>query len=81
MADIQFQEPQYAQSPSSAGPSGITGLITRWGLAKDERQAKIVLLIIAVLAVVVAVFTTFSFGGAGAVKPLVPSIDGMYPPR
>ncbi len=70
MADIQFQETQYAQHASLSGPTGIIGLVMRWGLASDERQAKLMLLIITIAAAVAAVFIYGPFAGTSQTEPI-----------
>lgn len=58
MADIQFDtEQEYArQSAQQSEPSGLTGLVQKWGLAKDNQQASYVLLGIAIAATITAIY-------------------------
>ena len=58
--NIQFntEEPSYAR-PVAPPVSFITGLVIRAGLAKDERGAKVAMLIVAVVAAALAVSTSF----------------------
>ncbi|MBU6320965.1 MAG: hypothetical protein KGI78_00695 [Patescibacteria group bacterium] len=76
MADMQFEEPSYGAPVVDAGPKGLAGLLIRWGVAKDERQAQVALLVILVVALIGAA-SLFLFGGAaGSSRPPVPNIDG-----
>jgi hypothetical protein len=64
MSDIQFQEPQYTRSASyDKGPSGVVGLVLRFGLAKDEAGAqKILLIILGLCILVMGIVWVFSGG-------------------
>lgn len=56
MSDVQFTEEQYAPAPRQASAiSGLVSVVMAWGLAKDEREAEKVLLIIAGIAAVIGV--------------------------
>lgn len=74
MADIQFQEPQYTRSASyEKGPVGISGLVIRFGLAKDEAAAQKVLLIVLGVCVI-AIFAFLFMGSAPSSSvPLPPT--------
>lgn len=64
MADIQFDtEQEYArQSVQQSESSGLTGLVQKWGLAKDNQQANYVLLGIAIGAFFFTILV-FMFSG------------------
>lgn len=52
--DVQFNEPEYSARPKAQErkPSFLTSLVIRAGLAKDERSARPVLLIVLAVLVV-----------------------------
>lgn len=47
MSTLSFDEEQVHTSTSASRPSGLLALLMRWGLAKDERQAGVVLVVLA----------------------------------
>ena len=64
MADLQFDtEQEFAPTSASAEPKGLTAIVMRYGLAKDEKSAQYVLLGTAVVAILIAVGLPFLFGG------------------
>ncbi len=73
MADVQFDEPQYASAVPAApqGPSGLAGLVIKTGCARDEAGATKVLLGLAALALIAALAVFFSTGVSHTV-PLPP---------
>jgi len=60
MANVEFNEPSYTvrtAAPVAGGSSSsFSRLVIKFGLAKDEKGAQMVLLGIAVIAIVLAVF-------------------------
>jgi hypothetical protein len=66
MSDIQYDEPQYAQpaalSPQKK-PSWLTGMLLRLHVAKNERSAN-TLLVIVILFCIVAMFVVIHANGA-----------------
>jgi|GEM_PF-5449973 len=73
MADIQFNEPEYARATPVRKPSGIVSLVIRLKLASDESSAQTVLLALLVL-IVLATIAVFIAGGLSAAPvPLPPS--------
>lgn len=73
---IKFQEPGYARPLAGPKRSWLTSLVIKVGLAKDERGAQKVLLIILALAII-GIVLIFVLGlGGGQTKPPVPSING-----
>ncbi|HEY4522762.1 MAG TPA: hypothetical protein VJK73_00105 [Candidatus Paceibacterota bacterium] len=54
MADIQFEEPRYAQS-SPPKISWLTGLVIKTGLATDDAGAQKVLFIVLLLTIIATV--------------------------
>lgn len=59
MADVEFNEPQYAASARSSRASkgsAFERLIVSMGLAKDSKGAQRVLLIISILMLIIAAF-------------------------
>ena len=65
MANVSFEEEQQlATGPiASRGPKGITGWLIKTKLAKDEKSASTVMLIIVGVCVVVAGGIFFLMGG------------------
>lgn len=64
MSDLQFDtEQEYAPSSAPEGPKGLNALVIRWGLAKDEKTARYVLLGSAVVFVALAILVPFLFSG------------------
>jgi hypothetical protein len=67
MADLQFDEPQYARPSAAAGRgSWLTGLVIKSGLAQDEQGAQKVLLVVLVLAVIATIVVMMAGGSGGA---------------
>lgn len=65
MADISFQEEDQMLAPRAVAPKqagGLIGLVIKLGLAKDEKGANMVLIIVGVIAAVAAV-SIFMLGG------------------
>jgi len=65
MSDVSFnEEPEvtrrYASSSQKQG--GIAGLVIRMGLAKNESQANVVMISIAVVAIVIMIFIWMPHG-------------------
>lgn len=59
MSDVEFDENNFPQGRSSGMPAraiGLSGLIIKLGIAKNERQANNVLIGIAISAVIAAIF-------------------------
>ena len=54
MADIQFEEPRYAQS-SPPKISWLTGLVIKTGLARDDAGAQKALLVVLILTIIAIV--------------------------
>jgi len=82
MSEVQFTKEQYARRPQYAQVvSGLTALVIRWGLAKNEKEAQRTLLIIAGIAIVIAIAIPVFFGGSS--EPSVPRsvIDAGLPPE
>lgn len=65
MNNVQFQDQQ--QFRTVAKKKGVTQMVINMGLAKDEKGAQVVLLIVAGVAVAVALF--FMFSGGSNVTP------------
>lgn len=62
---------QYAPPLQSREYSAITGIVIKWGLAKDERSAGLVLLGVAIVAVIIALW--LMLGGSGGGSGINPS--------
>lgn len=65
MANVSFQEEQQLQSRpiASAGAKGITGWLIRHKLAKDEKSANTVMLVIIGVCVAIAIASFLFMGG------------------
>lgn len=61
---VQFDEPgmQYNQGPHGPRRSALTNLVITLGLAKDDKQAAIVLIVVGIVAVAIA-FVFWPRGG------------------
>jgi hypothetical protein len=62
------EEPQMARTVSSA-PTGLYALVMRWGFAKDEKQALIVLLVVAAGCLVLAGIALLNGNSTTTVSP------------
>lgn len=71
MPNIQFEEPRYTQSASTErGPGGVSGMVIRYGLARDEAGAqKVMLAILALCVVLIFILWTYSSSPAVVVPP------------
>jgi hypothetical protein len=75
MSDIRFDgEESYAPRPLRPRAKGLAGLVVRWGLAKNERSAQLVLLAAALIAflIALALFMGSAFSGAATLPPPAP---------
>jgi hypothetical protein len=74
MAEIRFDNEQEFARPSAAeGPRGLTALVLKWGIAKDERNVQYVLLGVVVICILIIGFFIFpSRGPANIPLPPVP---------
>ena len=61
MSDVQFDGEQWSRAPIGGNdkPKGLIGFVIKNGLAKDERQANIILIIFLVVAVAITIFIFF----------------------
>lgn len=83
MAELRLEEEQAYAHPSEK-PTGFPARLVAWGIARDERQARVILLGIAIVALAVAFIVPF-FSGAPQPRALPPgstivNIPGQ-PPR
>ena len=66
MSDLEFEsDGEYAPRYGSDEPKGFTGLVMRWGLAKDKKTAGYILLGVAIAAVLLAIILPAVFGEGG----------------
>lgn len=58
MEEVRFDSEQEFARPQAAaqGPRGLTALVMKWGLAKDEKTAQYILVGITVAAMLVMLF-------------------------
>jgi hypothetical protein len=72
MADLQFDEPQYARPAAAPGRSSwLTGLVIKSGLAQDEQGAQKVLLIVLGLALL-SIVAVIMLSGSGSADDFLP---------
>ncbi|XKT75452.1 MAG: hypothetical protein ACJKSS_01550 [Patescibacteria group bacterium UBA2103] len=64
MNNVQFDDQQQFRTVQKK--KGLTQMVINMGLAKDEKGAQVVLLIVGVVALAVMFFFMFSGGGAPA---------------
>ena len=78
MSNVQFQDQNTTYTV--AKKKGLSSMVIKWGLAKDEKGAQMVLLIIAVVAILIGGF--FMFSGNGAPGDGQPNIlpEGQFIP-
>ena len=55
MADIKFEEPQYATSISASKESWLTRLVIKTGLATDSAGAQKVLIIVLIVTIMATI--------------------------
>ncbi len=81
MTDIQFDtENEFARpAAQSAGPKGLTKLVMKWGLAKDEKTAQYVLLGIAIVAILITLWLLFGQGGGSSAPVIPPGVTALPP--
>lgn len=56
---IQYSAENYAPQRDREGISGLVGLVMKMGLAKDEKQANVVMMVILGICIVVGVGVWF----------------------
>jgi hypothetical protein len=63
MSDVDFGEKFSSNSfvQSDFEPRGLVGLLIKWGIAKDNKTAEIILLIMAVLFFGISIYITVNF--------------------
>lgn len=80
MSDVQFsEEQQYATPPPVVRQGGLIQLVQKWGLAKDEKGAQQVLLIIVGVAVLIAVVSIVLGGSSESSVPRSVIESGLPP--
>lgn len=70
MSNVQFEEPQHVAYRPKV--KGLEGVVVSLGLAKNKKQAQMVLLGAAIVAVIIAFVAPMVFGGSGGVQGPVP---------
>ena len=73
MSNVQFQDKN--NTYTVAKKKGLSAMIIKWGLAKDEKGAQVVLLIIAVIAILIGGYFMFA-GSSTPPEALAPLSDG-----
>lgn len=66
MSNVQFQDQQ--GSYRVAKKKGFTSFVIKYGLAKDEKGAQVILLVIVVVAILIGGFFAFSSGSSAPVE-------------
>ena len=80
MAEISFNEEELApHTAAPTRPSFMTYLVS-WGVAKDERQASIILVAVSVLLIAAALFLAFSGGQPRLQPPTAPPTSSIINP-
>ncbi|MEA2701862.1 MAG: hypothetical protein QOE22_571 [Candidatus Parcubacteria bacterium] len=70
MSEVQFTEESFHTSTKKKPSRGLTALLIRAGFAKDERQAGMLMLVVAAICIVAAIaFIALSTGGPGPLSP------------
>ena len=64
MADVQFSQEQYAPTRTYSSTKGIPALVVKWGLARTEKEANMLLLGTAGLCIIAAIALPFFFGSS-----------------
>ena len=66
MGDIQFDDgsAEFTPRQPESSSTDLTSKIVAWGLAKDRKQAEMVLIVVAVIAGLGALYFIFFSGGA-----------------
>lgn len=66
---VTFNEEPQAVRTATVGPTGLYALVIRWGFAKDEKQALVVLLVMAGACLVLAGLALFNGDSTATVPP------------
>jgi len=63
---VQFDEQNFSQMQNSnfGQPKGISAKLINWGIAKDQKSANVVLIVVLILALVLTLFLIFSTGSS-----------------
>lgn len=80
--NIQFDEPEYTQPAAyhqKKGPSGLTGLVIRLKLAKNEEGAQKVLLIIITICILIIIVSWLFQAGNSYVLYKLPVVPPQPP--
>ena len=81
MTDVQFQEDAQTSRPSFAPPgtraSGLSGLLISWKLAKNEKDATMVLIGAFIVAVFVTGFLFWQMRGNKKAPHIPPAAPGF----
>ncbi len=76
MDNVQFKEENSFQRPDLSGrrPGGIIGLVMKFGLAKNQKDAELVLIVIFVLVLIATFFMLYQWraGEASRMPPPLP---------
>ena len=70
MSNVQFEDQNNSYTVTKK--KGLSAMVISWGLAKDEKGAQVVLLIIAVVAIAVGGFFMFTGGGGTGAPANIP---------
>ncbi len=79
---VQFDEQQSYQRKTPQLETGLTGLVIKLGLAKDQKQASMILLGVIVVSGIIATFSVMSLSNSSAedIRNLSPDPDLLIEP-
>lgn len=81
MSDISFDEENTTMraAPIASQQPALVKLVIRWGLAKDQKGAEMVLIVIAVIAAALAIAVPFMSGGVDRPPPQIMPVNPELP--
>ncbi len=81
MSDISFDEENTSvrAAPLATQQPALVKLVIRWGLAKDQKGAEIVLISVAIIAAVLAIAIPLMTGGVDRPPPQVVPMNPAVP--
>lgn len=86
MADLQFVDEEQLRYPKSQGGAqgsnakGMAGWLIKKGWVKNPNQAKMVLVVIALIGFAITIYNLSSLSGGGSSEPTINPSDLTVPP-
>lgn len=76
MSNFQFNEEQsqIVRRNQAAKPKGIQGRLIRWGVAKNESQANLIMIVIVVVSFLVIIYQQVDLFGSTPAEVIDPSL-------